>query len=54
MVPEELQSGNHEAIRRFRRLAAIRKTLENRPELLETADLTDEEREFVKKIKNEK
>lgn len=52
-VPEELQSGNHEVIRRFRRMAAIRKTLANRPEMLETADLSDDEREFVKKIKNE-
>jgi tRNA (guanine37-N1)-methyltransferase len=35
-VPEELMSGNHEDIRRWRRRKAIEKTLRNRPELLST------------------
>jgi tRNA (guanine37-N1)-methyltransferase len=33
-VPDELQSGNHAQIRRWRRKASIAKTLCNRPELL--------------------
>ena len=33
-VPEVLLSGNHEAIRRWRREKALEKTLRNRPELL--------------------
>lgn len=33
-VPEDLMSGNHEEIRRWRRQKALEKTLRNRPELL--------------------
>jgi tRNA (guanine37-N1)-methyltransferase len=46
-VPEVLSGGDHIAIRRWRRMAALRKTLANRPELLETATLTQEEREAL-------
>jgi tRNA (guanine37-N1)-methyltransferase len=34
-VPEELMSGNHEEIRRWRRQRALEKTLRNRPDLLD-------------------
>jgi len=50
-VPEELLSGNHEEIRRYRRRMAIAKTYKNRPELLDSVDLTPDEREFLEKIK---
>jgi len=53
-APEELLSGNHEEIRRFRRKMAIEKTYRNRPELLDKADLTIEEKEYLKKIKKSK
>lgn len=43
-VPDVLLSGNHAAIERWRRQERIRRTGERRPDLLETADLTDEER----------
>lgn len=46
-VPEVLVSGNHAAIERWRREQRIRRTLERRPELMEVADLTDEERRAV-------
>jgi tRNA (guanine37-N1)-methyltransferase len=46
-VPEVLSSGNHERIRRWRRQQALRKTLRNRPDLLERADLTPEDRAFL-------
>jgi len=46
-VPEVLTSGNHGAIARWRREQALRRTFERRPDLLETADLTPEERALV-------
>ncbi len=51
-VPEQLQSGNHEQIRKYRRQMAILRTYRNRPELLAQVELTDEEEAFVEKIKN--
>lgn len=46
-VPEVLLSGNHEEVRRWRRRAALAKTRRNRPELLEAADLTEEDKEML-------
>jgi tRNA (guanine37-N1)-methyltransferase len=46
-VPEPLANGDHRVIRRWRREAALAKTLANRPDLLATADLTDGDREFL-------
>jgi tRNA (guanine37-N1)-methyltransferase len=43
-VPETLMSGNHEEIRRWRRKKALEKTLRNRPDLIQGAQLSDEER----------
>jgi tRNA (guanine37-N1)-methyltransferase len=43
-VPETLMSGNHEEIRRWRRKKALEKTLRNRPDLIQGAQLGDEER----------
>ena len=43
-VPEILSSGDHEKIRRWRRERALEKTLRNRPDLLENAPLSDEDR----------
>ncbi len=51
-VPEVLLNGNHEDIRRWRRKTALAKTLQNRPDLLERATLTDEDRELLDEIKN--
>ncbi len=52
-VPEVLLSGNHERIRRWRREQALRVTLERRPDLLEKADLTDEDREILREMETE-
>lgn len=49
-VPEALTSGNHARIRRWRREQALRATLERRPDLLESAKLTDEDREILDEI----
>jgi tRNA (guanine37-N1)-methyltransferase len=46
-VPDILASGDHSAIRRWRRQAALAKTLANRPDLLAAADLSDDDREFL-------
>lgn len=49
-VPEVLVSGNHDQIRRWRRIKALEKTLRNRPELLERVELSAEDRELLKQI----
>ena len=52
-VPEVLLSGHHEAIRRWRREQALRRTLARRPDLLETAPLTEEDRRILDRLKAE-
>ncbi len=52
-VPEVLLSGNHEEIRRWRRRAALQKTLRHRPELLEKAELSEEDRELLRQAAGE-
>src|ERR1700733_2271937 len=49
-VPEVLSSGNHEQIRKWRREQALRKTLLNRPDLLENAELSAEDRTFLRAL----
>lgn len=51
-VPEVLSGGNHEQIRRWRREQALRKTLRNRPDLLESAELSAEERAFLRTVRH--
>ena len=46
-VPEVLLSGDHAAIARWRRKSALERTALMRPDLLQGADLTDDERAFV-------
>lgn len=46
-VPEVLSGGDHEQVRRWRRLQSLAKTARNRPDLLEKAELTALERAFV-------
>jgi tRNA (guanine37-N1)-methyltransferase len=51
VIPEALAGGNHEAIRRWRRRMALKKTLENRPDLLEKIEITDEDREILEELR---
>ena len=51
-VPTVLVSGNHAAINRWRREQSLLRTLRKRPDLLETADLSDKDRKFLDKVKN--
>jgi tRNA (guanine37-N1)-methyltransferase len=50
-VPEVLLGGNHEEIRRWRHQRALEKTLCNRPDLLEGAQLSDEDNKLIAAIR---
>jgi tRNA (guanine37-N1)-methyltransferase len=52
-VPDVLMSGHHAEVRRWRKKAALARTLERRPELLDTAALDDEERALLAEIRKE-
>ena len=52
-VPEVLMSGNHEDIRRWRRRKALEKTMRNRPELLSSDRLSQEDRNLLAEIASE-
>lgn len=48
-VPDVLLSGDHQAVDRWRRQQAIERTRQRRPDLLESAALTEEERRGLEK-----
>jgi tRNA (guanine37-N1)-methyltransferase len=50
-VPEVLLNGDHRQIRLWRREQALKKTLRNRPDLLEGAKLSDEDSKILVRIK---
>ena len=52
-VPDILVSGHHSEIAKWRRREALRRTLIRRPDLLDYADLTTEDREFIDSISDE-
>jgi tRNA (guanine37-N1)-methyltransferase len=49
-VPDVLVSGDHAQVRRWRREQALLRTWERRRDLLEKAELTEEEREFLRRL----
>ncbi|MCU7809254.1 MAG: tRNA (guanosine(37)-N1)-methyltransferase TrmD, partial [Candidatus Thiodiazotropha sp. (ex Semelilucina semeliformis)] len=49
-VPAVLQSGNHDAIRRWRLQQALLRTMKRRPDLLQGRQLTAEEEKFLAEI----
>jgi tRNA (guanine37-N1)-methyltransferase len=51
-VPEVLLSGNHAEIRKWRKRAALTRTLERRPDLLADASLDEEELEILKELRD--
>lgn len=53
VVPEVLQNGNHELIRRYNLKMSLKQTLLYRPELLEKRQFTKEEKELLAEITNE-
>ena len=50
-VPEVLVGGNHAAIRRWQRRDSLRKTLERRPDLLDSAPLTEEDKRTLEELR---
>ncbi|WP_447984380.1 tRNA (guanosine(37)-N1)-methyltransferase TrmD [Nitrospira sp. Nam74] len=54
VVPDVLLSGNHEAIRRWRRKEALRSTYMKRPELLQDRLFSEEDRRLLDEIVQEK
>lgn len=52
MVPEVLLNGNHAEIAKWRRRQSILKTLQVRPELLEKAELSKKDKEFIASLAN--
>jgi tRNA (guanine37-N1)-methyltransferase len=53
-VPDVLLSGHHAAVRRWRRKAALVRTLDRRPDLIVEAALDDEDRALLDEIRRER
>jgi tRNA (guanine37-N1)-methyltransferase len=53
-VPEVLLNGDHQEIRRWRRQRALKKTLRNRPDLLEGVTLSDEDANILARIERDR
>jgi tRNA (guanine37-N1)-methyltransferase len=51
VVPDVLLSGHHGEVRKWRKRAALQRTLHRRPDLLAHASLDEEEREMLKELK---
>ena len=49
-VPEVLKSGHHKNIDKWRREQSLKRTFEKRPDLLEKANLTEEDRKFIENL----
>jgi tRNA (guanine37-N1)-methyltransferase len=49
-VPEVLAGGDHAAIRKWRRERALEKTFRNRPDLLDGAELSAEDRRYLRSL----
>jgi tRNA (guanine37-N1)-methyltransferase len=50
VVPPVLLSGHHAEVARWRRVEALRRTLARRPDLLETAPLSDQDRADLRRL----
>jgi tRNA (guanine37-N1)-methyltransferase len=53
-VPAVLLSGDHEKIRVWRRTESLKRTLERRPDLLEKAKLTEEDKRILAKLRTKR
>jgi tRNA (guanine37-N1)-methyltransferase len=52
-VPEVLLSGNHAKIAKWRRQQSLRRTLERRPDLMQQAALSDEDKKLIAQMERE-
>ena len=50
-IPDVLLSGNHEKIRRCRRKESLKRTYNRRPDLLEKAELSDDDKKILEEIR---
>lgn len=53
-VPPVLLSGDHGKVARWRRRESLRRTLERRPDLLDGAELSDENRQLLDELRGER
>jgi tRNA (guanine37-N1)-methyltransferase len=53
-VPDVLMSGNHKNIEEWRKKESLKRTYERRPDLLESIELTKEEENWMREIKDNK
>lgn len=52
-VPAALRSGHHAQVARWRRQAALKRTWQNRPDLLSSADLSEEDQSYLAQLTRE-
>jgi tRNA (guanine37-N1)-methyltransferase len=52
-VPDVLLSGNHEQIRKWRRKESLRRTMLRRPDIIDTIELSPEDKKMLAEIINE-
>jgi tRNA (guanine37-N1)-methyltransferase len=53
VVPEILRSGDHQAVAKWRRQEALKRTWQRRPDLLAEASLAEDDQKFLDKLKKE-
>ena len=53
-VPDVLLSGHHAEISKWQRLEALRRTLERRPDMLESTELSPDDRRFLDELRDER
>ena len=51
-VPEVLLSGDHAKIEKWRREQSLARTLKKRPDMLETAELSEKEKKFIEELRS--
>jgi tRNA (guanine37-N1)-methyltransferase len=49
-VPDVLISGNHRLIEEWRMKESLKRTLKRRPDLLDDADLTDQQKKWLDEL----
>jgi tRNA (guanine37-N1)-methyltransferase len=52
-IPDVLTSGHHAKVDEWRRQQAIKRTWENRPDLLQTADLSADDKRYLAQLMDE-
>ena len=53
-APDVLLSGHHAEIAKWQRLEALRRTLERRPDMLESTELSPDDRRFLDELRDER